>query len=148
MPLFPQKGGRAAPAGFRYGRPRRAISRGANLNMPDEALVKRLEARLPDQFSRDLLKGALAALTQENVATRAQHFSVSMRNLSDHMLKQLAVDDEPIKKCPWYEQHPKVEGPPGANGRCTLAGRPDRLIHKRRAQSGRTKIPPQPAYKE
>jgi uncharacterized iron-regulated membrane protein len=27
-------------------------------------------ACLPDEFSRDLLRGALAALTQENVATR------------------------------------------------------------------------------
>ena len=79
--------------------------------MPYDALVKRLEARLPDQFSRDLLKGALAALTQENVATRAQHFSVSMRDLSDHMLKQLAPDDEAVKKCPWYNQHPKIQGP-------------------------------------
>lgn len=79
--------------------------------MPDDALVKRLEARLPDQFARDLLKGALGALIQDNVATRAQHFSVSMRDLSDHMLKELAPDDEAIKKCAWYEQYPKVEGP-------------------------------------
>jgi hypothetical protein len=28
--------------------------------MPDESLVKRLEARLRDDFSRDLLRGALA----------------------------------------------------------------------------------------
>src|SRR4051794_35017453 len=79
--------------------------------MPDEALIRRLEARLPDQFSRDLLKGALGALTQDNVATRAQHFSVSMRDLSDHMLERLAPDDEAIKKCPWYEQHPHLAGP-------------------------------------
>jgi Predicted pPIWI-associating nuclease len=79
--------------------------------MPDAELVKRLEARLTDQFSRDLLKGALAALSQENVATRAQHFSVSMRDLSDHMLEQLAPDDEAIKRCAWYEQHPRLDGP-------------------------------------
>jgi hypothetical protein len=41
--------------------------------MPDESSVKRLEARRQDDFSRDLLRGALTALTtQENVATRAQ----------------------------------------------------------------------------
>jgi hypothetical protein len=79
--------------------------------MPDVDLVKRLEGRLQDDFSRDLLRGALAALTQDNVATRAQHFSVSMRDLSNHMLKQLAPDDEAIKACAWYEQHPKVPGP-------------------------------------
>jgi hypothetical protein len=79
--------------------------------MPDDGLVKRLEGRLQDDFSRDLLRGAIAALAQENVATRAQHFSVSMRDLSDHMLKQLAPDDDTIKACAWYEQHPKVEGP-------------------------------------
>jgi hypothetical protein len=79
--------------------------------MPDDALIKRLEARLSDQFSRDLLKGALGALTQDNVATRAQHFSVSMRDLSDHMLKQLAPSDEAIKKCPWYQQYPNLVGP-------------------------------------
>lgn len=79
--------------------------------MPDNASVTRLEARLPDQFARDLLTGALGALTQANVATRAQHFSVSMRDLSDHMLKQLAPDDEAVKNCAWYEQYPKLDGP-------------------------------------
>jgi hypothetical protein len=79
--------------------------------MPESGLVKRLEGRLSDDFSRALLRGALAALAQENVATRAQHFSVSMRDLSDHMLKQLAPDDEAIKACAWYNQHPKIEGP-------------------------------------
>jgi hypothetical protein len=79
--------------------------------MPDDALIKRLEYHLPDQFARDLLKGALGALAQENTATRAQHFSVSMRDLSDHMLKQLAPGDEAIKKCVWYEQYPKLDGP-------------------------------------
>lgn len=81
------------------------------LDMPDDRLIKRLTARLPDKFSEDLLNGALSALTQENVATRAQHFSVSMRDLSDHMLKQLAPDNEAIKKCFWYRQHPDLDGP-------------------------------------
>jgi Predicted pPIWI-associating nuclease len=79
--------------------------------MPDDGLVKRLEGRLQDDFSRGLLRGATAALAQENVATRAQHFSVSMRDLSDHMLEQLAPDDDSIKACAWYEQHPKLKGP-------------------------------------
>jgi hypothetical protein len=79
--------------------------------MPDKELVKGLKACLPDKFSEDLLNGALAALTQDNVPTRAQHFSVSMRDLSDHVLKQLAPDDEAIKKCAWYRQHPDLDGP-------------------------------------
>jgi hypothetical protein len=57
------------------------------------------------------LRGALDALTQQNVATRAQHFSVSMRDLSDHMLKQLAPDDEAIQACAWYDQHADLDGP-------------------------------------
>ena len=85
--------------------------------MRDDALVNRLEGRLPDEFSRDLLRGALDALTQENVATRAQHFSVSMRDLSDHMLKQLAPDDDAIKACGWYEQNPKLKARPDASAR-------------------------------
>jgi hypothetical protein len=50
-------------------------------NMPNESLVKRPEARLQDLLSRDLLRGALAALTQENVATRTPF-------LSEHALPQ------------------------------------------------------------
>jgi hypothetical protein len=79
--------------------------------MPDERLVKRLEGRLQDNFSRGLLRGALAALVQDNVATRAQRFSVSMRDLSDHVLKQLAPDDDAVKASAWHEQHPKAQGP-------------------------------------
>ena len=79
--------------------------------MPDADLMEQLDSRLQDDFSRDLLRGALAALTQQNVATRAQHFSVSMRDLSEHMLKQLAPNDETVRACAWYEQHPKVQGP-------------------------------------
>ncbi len=89
----------------------RRSHRAANLDMADDLLVKRLEARLSDQFSQELFRGALGALTQKNVATRAQHFSVSMRDLADHLLKQLAPDDAAIQRCAWYEQHPKVNGP-------------------------------------
>jgi hypothetical protein len=79
--------------------------------MPDDSLIRGLEALLSDEFSKKLLKGALGALAQETIATRAQHFSVSMRDLSDHMLKQLAPDDEAVKKCAWYQQHPDLDGP-------------------------------------
>lgn len=79
--------------------------------MPDSDLVKQLEARLHDDFSRELLRGALAALTQENATTRAQHFAVSMRDLSDHMLEQLAPDDDVVKACAWYKQFPERKGP-------------------------------------
>src|SRR5258708_5538623 len=61
-------------------------SLGASLYMPDDALVQRLRARLPDEFSQNLLQGALDALTQQNVNTRVQHFSVSLRELSNHVL--------------------------------------------------------------
>jgi Predicted pPIWI-associating nuclease len=79
--------------------------------MPDDGSVGRLEASLPDDFSRYLLRGALAALTQENIATRVQHFSVSMRELSQYMLERLAPDNEAIKRCAWYKQNPDVDGP-------------------------------------
>ncbi|MGV7217534.1 pPIWI-associating nuclease domain-containing protein [Bradyrhizobium sp. UFLA05-112] len=71
--------------------------------MPNDDLVKRIEGRLQDDFSGDLLRTAIAALDRETVATRAQHFSVSTRDLSDHMLKQLAPDHDAIKSCTWYE---------------------------------------------
>lgn len=38
--------------------------------MPNDDLVKRLEGRLLDDFSRDLLRGAIVALDQENVRQR------------------------------------------------------------------------------
>lgn len=79
--------------------------------MPDDGLVGRLEASLPDDFSRNLLRGALAALTQDNVATRVQHFSVSMRELSQYLLERLAPDDEEIRRCAWYKQNPDVDRP-------------------------------------
>jgi hypothetical protein len=59
----------------------RQSSRAPPFNMPNESLVKRPEARLQDLLSRDLLRGALAALTQENVATRTPF-------LSEHALPQ------------------------------------------------------------
>jgi hypothetical protein len=74
-------------------------------------LVQRLKARLTDDFSRDLLQGALDALTQKNVNTRVQHFSVSLRELSDYVLKRMAPDDETIKRCIWYKQVPHTDGP-------------------------------------
>ena len=64
--------------------------------MPDDALIEKLKARVPDDFSRDLLQGALDALTQKNVNTRVQHFAVSLRELSDYLLKQMAAYDEAI----------------------------------------------------
>jgi len=80
-------------------------------NKPDDGLVERLEASLPEDFSRALLKGALAALTQDNVATRVQHFSISMRELSQYLLEQLAPDDDVIKRCAWFKQNPDFDRP-------------------------------------
>jgi hypothetical protein len=79
--------------------------------MPDEGLLERLRARLADDFARKLLQGALDALTQKNVATRVQHFSVSMRELSEYLLKQMAPDDAAITRCIWYKQDSNAEGP-------------------------------------
>src|SRR5258707_1421057 len=79
--------------------------------MPDDALIEKLKARVPDDFSRDLLQGALDALTQKNVNTRVQHFAVSLRELSDYLLKQMAAYDEAIQRCIWYKQNPNTDGP-------------------------------------
>jgi hypothetical protein len=84
---------------------------GVGLEMPDKGLVKRLASRLQDDFSRDLLQGALDALTQKNVKTRVQHFSVSLRELSSYMLKQMAADDDAIRHCTWYKQDSETDGP-------------------------------------
>jgi len=79
--------------------------------MPDAELVERLKSHLADEFSRGLLQGALDALVQPNVNTRVQHFSVSMRELSNHSLETLAPDDDAIQGCSWYKHDKTANGP-------------------------------------
>src|SRR5712671_1983140 len=89
-------------------------SLGASLYMPDDALVQRLRARLPDEFSQNLLQGALDALTQQNVNTRVQHFSVSLRELSNHVLTAIRssrpdwVAGARIRTWEWRNQNPPI----------------------------------------
>jgi len=98
--------------------------------MPNAELVERLRAHLQNDFSRELLQGALDALVQPNVNTRIQHFSVSLRELSVYSLEQLAPDAAAIERCSWYKQVPETEGPTRRQ-RALYAGRgglPDRFI--------------------
>lgn len=98
--------------------------------MPDMDLTARFEAYLPDVFAKTLLMGALAALTQENVATRAQHFSVSMRELTTYLLEHLTPENAAIETCSWYKQDENTIGPTRRQ-RCLFASRgglPDRFL--------------------
>lgn len=59
-----------------------------------------LERRLPDQFSRTVLAGAIAALRSDN-PLRAHHFATSIRELIGHILHTLAPDAS-VVKADWY----------------------------------------------
>jgi hypothetical protein len=77
--------------------------------MPNNELVQSLRGRLPDQFSRDSLAGALQVLGQVENKMRVHQFAATLRALTDHVLTQMAPDSE-VKKCPWFKQEKSLEG--------------------------------------
>jgi Predicted pPIWI-associating nuclease len=58
--------------------------------MPDDALLQSLGHRLPDQFSHDLLNGALHVLGQADNKMRAHQFAATLRELIGQVLKIMA----------------------------------------------------------
>ncbi|MHC2664589.1 hypothetical protein ACMA5K_33885 [Bradyrhizobium diazoefficiens] len=78
--------------------------------MPDEILVAELRGRLPDEFSRTMLDGALQVLQQEQNPMRAQQFAATLRELITHVLQTLAPDAE-VMRCLWYKQDQNTDGP-------------------------------------
>jgi hypothetical protein len=78
--------------------------------MPDEALVVELKGRLPDEFSRTMLEGALHVLRQHQNPMRAQQFAATLRELITHVLQSLAPDAD-VARCSWYKQDQNTDGP-------------------------------------
>jgi hypothetical protein len=77
--------------------------------MPNEALVKAVRGRLPDDGHVQMFDDALSALTSDN-QRRAQHFAVTIRELLGHVLSSHAPDDE-VRRCVWYKQEEGTRGP-------------------------------------
>jgi hypothetical protein len=71
--------------------------------MPDEALLAGLRERLPDEFSRQLLDGALIAIGQKDNPVRAHQFAATLRQLIDHVLECLAPTAD-VMRCPWFNR--------------------------------------------
>ncbi|MCP1968463.1 hypothetical protein [Bradyrhizobium elkanii] len=78
--------------------------------MPSHELVDKVRSRLPDDFSRRQLDGALAVLTQENNPARANQSASSFRELTAHVL-ELMTPDADVMRCQWFKQDKNVEGP-------------------------------------
>ena len=71
---------------------------------------KAVRNRLPDDFSKRQLDGALMVLTQENNPARAHQSASSFRELTSHVLEKLAPDAE-VTRCAWFKQDKNVQGP-------------------------------------
>jgi hypothetical protein len=78
--------------------------------MPDEALLESLRRRLPDDFSRKMLDGALKALGKADDPVGAHQFAATMRELMDHVLEVMAPTAD-VMRCPWFKQDKEREGP-------------------------------------
>jgi hypothetical protein len=69
-----------------------------------------IRARLPDDFSRDLLNGACRALEDKANPVRLHLFATAIRELFNHTLHHLAPDDR-VRGCGWYVQDQNTDGP-------------------------------------
>lgn len=78
--------------------------------MPSQELIDKIKSRLPDDFSRRQLEGALAVLTQENNPARANQSASSFRELTAHVLELMAPDAD-VMRCQWFKQDANVQGP-------------------------------------
>ena len=78
--------------------------------LPSRELVDGVRSRLPDDFSRRQLDGALAVLTQENNPARANQSASSFRELIAHVLETMAPDAD-VMRCTWFKQDKNIEGP-------------------------------------
>jgi hypothetical protein len=66
---------------------------------------------LPDDFSRNMLDGALKALGHADNPVRAHQFAVTLRELMDHVLEVMAPTAD-VARCPWFKQETDRDGPP------------------------------------
>jgi hypothetical protein len=65
------------------------------------ARIEELEAKLPNDYCRTVLKGGLMVLESEN-PIRAHLFAAALRELVGYLLHSAATDDE-VMAAPWYK---------------------------------------------
>jgi len=65
--------------------------------LPSHDLIEKVGSRLPDDFSRRQLDGALAVLTQENNPARANQSASLFRELTAHVLDLMAPDADVMR---------------------------------------------------
>lgn len=69
-----------------------------------------LRGRLLDDFSRDLLDGALRVAADVENPIRLNQFASALRELFSYTLHKLSPDDR-VPRCVWYAQEPNTNGP-------------------------------------
>lgn len=69
-----------------------------------------LRAKLIDDFSAQVLTGALAVLDAPSNPIRLNQFAAAMRELFGHTLHALAPDEN-VTKCEWFEHQAGTKGP-------------------------------------
>ena len=69
-----------------------------------------LSESLIDDFSRQVLTGALQVVRDGHNPIRLNLFAGAVRELFGYTLQTLAPDAD-VEKCSWYRQEPKTEGP-------------------------------------
>lgn len=66
-----------------------------------------VEEKLPDQFSRDLLKGCLRVAYDAENPVRLHLAAAGLRELFGHILN-LNAPDEDVRACSWFKQDPNT----------------------------------------
>ena len=73
-----------------------------------EGLIEAALSNLPAQFERDLLHAAIENITRSNSPIRFNNFAYALRELTRHVLKRLAPDEN-ILKSQWYKNELEIE---------------------------------------
>ena len=79
-----------------------------NADLP--SLELKLRSKLIDDFSAQVLTGALAVVAVPNNPIRLNQFAAAMRELFGHTLHALAPDAN-VTKCEWFKRVPTTNGP-------------------------------------
>src|ERR1700759_3976934 len=72
--------------------------------------TEELRKVLLDEFSNQLLTGALQVVGDAGNPIRLSQFATAMRELFSYTLQTLAPDVE-VTKCVWFKQEPDTQGP-------------------------------------
>lgn len=77
--------------------------------MLPEADAKHIKKHLETKFEQALFESTLTQVTRPDDPLRANNFAYALRELSRHVLKRLAPDDE-VRSAPWFIQDPNYPG--------------------------------------